>query len=295
MKVVIIVIIIYFYIHLNFIRKKSIKNYDVNYSTIHGVPKIIHRTHNFTSDKRLVSSMMFELCNKRWIDLNPNYSMKWYSNQQCDTFMKSMDEKIYNSYIKLKPGAYKADLWRACILYEYGGVYVDSYTVPYISLSLMLSGCWDNTTSKHQFISAKDVDHVYQNKKKIAGIHNGFIICTPKHPFMEQYIKDMVKHIEDEYYGDHFLDITGPLCLIKSVNKANGEEEYKIPKKGWNREGKFNYYLFDYHLDLNQNIYKDKYIIMSKKYSLLSFLYEKICNRKRVYSYMWKRRDVYNL
>ena len=97
--VIIFITIILLYIYVNFIRKKSIKNHDVNYNNLYGVPKIIHRTHNFTTDERLVSSMMFELCNKRWIDLNPNFCMNWYSYQECDTFMKSMDKKIYNSYL----------------------------------------------------------------------------------------------------------------------------------------------------------------------------------------------------
>ena len=44
----------------------------------------------------------------------------------CREFIKNnFDLDILNAYDILKPGAFKADLWRCCILYIYGGIYLD--------------------------------------------------------------------------------------------------------------------------------------------------------------------------
>ena len=33
--------------------------------------------------------------------------------------------KVYDAYTRIKPGAFKSDLWRYCVLYVYGGFYID--------------------------------------------------------------------------------------------------------------------------------------------------------------------------
>lgn len=169
------------------------------------IPNIIFRTHKTLS----VPISMVENCHYKWVKLNPKHSIFWFSNSDCDNFMKNMGERIYKCYDSLIPGAYKCDLWRACILYKFGGVYVDSYAKPYVSIREMCK----RTISKnkeHQFISVLDN----------CGIHNGFIMCTPRHPFIKQYIKDMLCNIENKYYGKHDLDITGPKCLARSISKV---------------------------------------------------------------------------
>ena len=287
MRVLLILFIYFAYLYMIYFRKKRIINLYLPYKTTHNIPKIIYRTWR----DREVPYMMEYYCHKKWLELNPDYSMIWFSDRDMEKYMESCGERIYSAFKKLKPGAFKSDLWRACFIYNNGGVYIDSFCTPYKSLALMTMGCF--SSNEHQFISCKDVNHVDPKGKHISGIHNGFIMATKKHPYLLQYIEDMVENIENNYYGTHFLDITGPFCLMRAINKVNNNYIDKKPKIGWN-SGKYPFYLFKFRLDINQNIFKNNICIMSKKYSLLSFFHEKIVKRGKVYSVMWNRRDVYN-
>jgi mannosyltransferase OCH1-like enzyme len=49
-----------------------------------------------------------------------------YSNKDCDDFIKNhFERKVYEAYSRLPMGVMKADLWRYCIIYKYGGIYAD--------------------------------------------------------------------------------------------------------------------------------------------------------------------------
>lgn len=246
----------------------------------HWVPNIIFRT----TESRMVNSHMFRHCHEKWLELNPGYTMVWYSSKDCDRFMKKyFIGKVYNAYYKLKPGAYKADLWRLCILYKYGGIYIDSYAVPYVSIDTMLRGCW-NKDSSNQFISVLD------EKISRSGIHNGFIVATRKHPFLKQGIEDIVYNVENKVYGNSSLDVTGPICLLKAINKVLGKPLSTRYKQGRNP----GFYLFELYYGPYQNVYKKDLKILSKKYSFLSYIYAKVLC-KTDYARMWQNKDIYKL
>ena len=288
--IVVIIIIFILYIYFAHVCTEKIYDYKKIYKINNNIPNIIYRSHR----SRIVPVSMAEYCHRKWVLLNPEYSVLWMDDKDCDNFMRKMGDKIYNAYDKIKPGAFKSDLWRACLLYTYGGIYVDSYTMPYYSLEYITFGCWNENknNNSHQFISAKDVNHLANNGKLISGIHNGFIIASKNHPYLKRYITDIVNNIENNYYGEHFLDVTGPFCLMRSINKVNNFHVDKLPKIGWNK-GKYPFYLFKFKLDINQHISKNGKNIMAKKYSLISFFYEKIIRRNKVYSKMWFDRDIY--
>ena len=57
---------------------------------------------------------------------NPEFKYYLYDDDMCKEFIKdNFDDEILYTFNKLKPGAYKADLWRYCILYIKGGIYLD--------------------------------------------------------------------------------------------------------------------------------------------------------------------------
>ena len=57
---------------------------------------------------------------------NPEFEHHFYDIHECRTFIKeNFDKEVLDAYDKLKPLAFKADLWRYCVLYKNGGVYLD--------------------------------------------------------------------------------------------------------------------------------------------------------------------------
>ena len=57
---------------------------------------------------------------------NPRFNYQLFDDDDCRNFIKdNFDSSVLNAFDSLIPGAYKADLWRYCILYKNGGVYLD--------------------------------------------------------------------------------------------------------------------------------------------------------------------------
>jgi mannosyltransferase OCH1-like enzyme len=57
---------------------------------------------------------------------NPEFEYFLYDDKMCRKFIKEhFHEEVVFAFDKLKPGAYKADLWRYCVLYIHGGIYLD--------------------------------------------------------------------------------------------------------------------------------------------------------------------------
>jgi mannosyltransferase OCH1-like enzyme len=278
--IILLLLIIYYYINH---RQEKIKNYIVKITKNNRIPRIIFRSNKSLS----VEKSMEYYCHKKWIQMNPNYSMIWFTDKDELNFMKKLGKTVLSTYTKLKPGAFKGDFWRSCILYKYGGVYVDSQCTIYDSLDTIFSDCFCD--EKHQFISIRDPK--YGNEIQ-HGIHNGFIACTKKNPFIKQHIKDIIENVKNNYYGNSPLDVTGPLCLSKSIQKVNNtKKQFKLGKN----LGKYNFYLFELEYGPFQYVKKNNDIILRKKYSLISYFNQKILNKKTTYSSMWKNRDIYNI
>ncbi len=59
-------------------------------------------------------------------EIYPGYEIELYDDNDCIEFIKSEYGKLYVDIFNfLKDGPIKADFWRLCILYKYGGIYFD--------------------------------------------------------------------------------------------------------------------------------------------------------------------------
>jgi len=57
---------------------------------------------------------------------HPRFTHHLYDDNDCREFIKThFKPDVLWAYDSLVPGAYKADLWRLCILFINGGIYVD--------------------------------------------------------------------------------------------------------------------------------------------------------------------------
>jgi hypothetical protein len=237
-----------------------------------------------TLPSRIVDSKMYQKCHQEWMTKNHGLKMIWYDNQDCDRYMKTTNKRMQKCYESLNVGAYKADFFRLCILYENGGVYTDSHTTPYTSIKNMMKGCV-RTEQKHMFISV--LDPIWSG----SGIHNGFVITTPKHPFIGGYINMIINNVEKKFYTDSDLGITGPVCFSRSINKFLKRKTNEPFQLGWNEYGDLSFYLYKFQWGPFQYIYKDNVVILSKKYCTIAYILEKL--KSSSYEKKWKMRKVF--
>ena len=145
---------------------------------------------------------------------------------------KYYNHKILEVYDSIIPGGFKADLWRYCILYQFGGIYCD--------IDMICLNCFD--------VLIKDDMDIFMpidlNTNPSEGKHNlfnAFIGVIPKHPIMKYCIDYIVDNVKNDTWwnGDKLpLEFSGPGVFGKAVNKflnrperesfLNLEEIFKI-------------------------------------------------------------------
>jgi hypothetical protein len=135
---------------------------------------------------------------------NPGFEYHLFDDDECRTFLvENFSGAVVDAYDTLVPTAFKADIWRYCILYLRGGVYLDIKFMPvdgFSFASLCDKQCWvlDN---KWTFPDAKH------------GIYNAFMMSAPGNPTLLSAIRCIVKHVQSRFVGEKSLDITGPGLL----------------------------------------------------------------------------------
>ena len=102
------------------------------------IPKNIFQTHksfNYIKTKPKILNAM-----KTWMKYSNEFNYYFYSNKMCDDFMReNFDDRTYRAYSRLPMGVMKADLWRYCIIYKYGGIYADSDTICKVNPNIFIS------------------------------------------------------------------------------------------------------------------------------------------------------------
>lgn len=153
-------------------------------------------------------------CNSLMRAQNPELHFYLFDDDSCRVFIqKHFSSRVLSAYDNLIPGAYRADLWRYCILYRNGGVYLDAkfHGVKHFNLSRLVQ------EGKEYFV--RDVDG--------KGVFNGFIMVHRKHPLMLLAIEKIVENVESLSYGMDSMDITGQTMLTRCLDElSNLNMEY---------------------------------------------------------------------
>lgn len=136
---------------------------------------------------------------------NPQFEYFLYDDQDCIDFIKKhFGLEVLDAYNTLVPGAYKADLWRYCVLYVHGGIYLD--------MKMRCVGDFRLIELTKQEHYVKDRENSGFIKGDI-GIYNAVMIQRPKNPLMLDCINQIIENIKNLEYGFSFLYPTGPGLL----------------------------------------------------------------------------------
>lgn len=59
----------------------------------------------------------------------PGYEVRFFDDDDCERYLREhFDRRLLARYLGLKKGAHRADLWRYCVLWREGGLYLDIKT-----------------------------------------------------------------------------------------------------------------------------------------------------------------------
>jgi len=191
------------------------------------VPLIIYQTWA-TKD---LPPKMAQCVNKLKAD-NPEFDHYLYDDADCREYIKTeFEPDVLEAYDLLVPGAYKADLWRYCILYKTGGIYLDikfrcepgfslleltddneAFVLdrPYPDSSIPLNSelaLLNSSTFYDTLVESTDIN-TWKNKQ--IGLYNAVMATIPNNPVLYDCIQEVVRNVKKKYYGYNPLYPTGP-------------------------------------------------------------------------------------
>lgn len=176
------------------------------------IPKVIHQTWESWDDN--IPSELKNIVDT-WKKLNPDYEHRIYDKTQRREYIRqNFDSRVLRAYDEVLPGAYKADLWRYCVLYNEGGFYADIKIRCYNSIKHFTD------KSKAYFLIKDRLPH---------GIWNGMIGSVSKSRLLYVVLNRCVDNIINKNNGLNCIDITGPQMfgrcfnILRNIEENNGD------------------------------------------------------------------------
>ena len=192
------------------------------------VPRIIHQTYfeELTPDKYPNMSRMVESFKQS------GWEYRFYSDEDAQNFLSThFPLEVREAYDALRPGAFKADLFRYCALFVFGGVYSDVDILLESNLDLSIP-------NDVGFIVP--IDEPGKEANVPMCVWNGFIASAPAHPFLAKAIETVVNQIQNRFtsvdyvasfcpdpelsvlYAFDTLFTAGPCALGAAMNRVLG-------------------------------------------------------------------------
>jgi mannosyltransferase OCH1-like enzyme len=157
------------------------------------IPRDIYQTW-FTKDLPEKMKERVEILKKQ----NPRFNHYLYDDNDCREFIKNnFKPDVLNAYDSLIPGAYKADLWRLCILFINGGIYLDIKLI---------------CVNGFRLIELTENNHFVKDRPRNA-IFNTLMVSQKGNVFLYKAIRQIVENVNNRYYGNTPLAPTGPEML----------------------------------------------------------------------------------
>jgi len=176
--------------------------------------------------------------------MNPEYKIELYDDTRCKDFLLNEFSKLHcDIFDFLKDGPIKCDFWRLCVLYKYGGVYIDADIELLEPLNSFLESdvelCvprfdrkdWNEGPLKYIFThdslytkEIKDDDEIY-NPQFIASLSDNIII--------EKCIDEYVNLYNNKIpYNKNYYSIVQIFTYVMSQNTIPKKYQFIINKWG---------------------------------------------------------------
>jgi len=245
----------------NFYNKLKQLRYPLKRSYVKDIPLNIFQTWHSTELPEQMAKCIQQIRHE-----NPEFQYCLSNDAECRAFIvANYEADVVSAFDALIPGAYKADLWRYCVLYKQGGIYLDIKYQPMNGFRL---------------ITLTEKEHLVLDRDK-TGIYNALMVCRPGNALLLRAIHQIVKNVETRFYGNSGLDPTGPGLLAKLINMD--ERRRMLDMRHFVFFDDFNYRTILYN---NRMIFHSYY----------GYVKEHDANKKAgYYGDLWNSRNIYNV
>ena len=176
------------------------------------IPNNIFQTHKSIDYIKKYPKLIYAM--NTWRN-NKHFNYYFSDDSSCDIFMKLYFPEIKDVYDRLPLKVMKADLWRYCIIYKYGGIYADIDTIAKLDPSYLI-----NQKGKDLIVVPEDNIHFCQ-----------WVFAAPKSsPILKSIIDLSVDRIRNTKIikGDHIVHyLTGPGVFTDGILKYMNENNIK--------------------------------------------------------------------
>jgi mannosyltransferase OCH1-like enzyme len=204
---------------------------------------------------------------EKLIQNNPEFNVYLYDENECRKFIQThFSSDVLKAYNALIPCSYKSDLWRFCVLYKNGGVYLD---IKY--------QCENN----FKFIALTEKEYFVRDILD-GNTYTALIITLPKNEILLKCINKIVENVNNKFYGNTSLDPTGP-GLLGSFFQNNEIRAFEMYHACTVLEHKLNEYYIVYNGSIILSIFKG----YRKEQSQFQ--------KNKYYTCLWEDKNVYNI
>jgi mannosyltransferase OCH1-like enzyme len=200
------------------------------------------------------------------------------------SFLKKYYPTIVPLYESLRPGAYRTDIVRLCLLETFGGMYSD------MSLRFL-----EPFSIQTDLLLVNDIN--FRSDNQGVGITNGLIKSTKNHPLIHAMIQHVLENVSNKIYNESSLDVTGPIALRKCWEHFFGEKWVSKGTQGeytaYHNNIPFNMFLLDFRQvnPFNKIEYNGKYLVQCKFEGYQDLMYGHF--QTKPYWQLWNERNVY--
>lgn len=146
------------------------------------IPYVVHMTYHKL--ERIPSKVY-----QNFREYAPEYTLQLYDDARAiDLLRAHFRPMVLETFQRLKKGAHKADLFRYCLMYLFGGVYLDVKTV----LIRPLRELFHDPARKEVSLYLV-YDYCESRVWCSPRIYNGILASVPRNPFFLQLIHNMVR------------------------------------------------------------------------------------------------------
>ena len=152
---------------------------------------------------------------------NPEFEYIFHDDNQCREFIANhFPDMVLYAFDNLIPGAFKADIWRYCILYIYGGIYVDIKFEP---------------VGDYKFLDLVDNEYYVLDRPNQFGVslYNGLMVMKPKNEILKIALNQIIKNVTSKSYhlSSNYISGSGLLGNLLHENESYDDICYNYKLK----------------------------------------------------------------